>query len=573
MPELAPRDPTRRLPASLCAIALLLALGVYRNALTNPFVYDDHLIVVENPSITRLSDLRAIVLHDVKRPLVNLSYAVDYAIWGLAPFGYHATNLLLHLLNVGLLFAFARRAAADHDEPSPRAFHNGRELAVAFTAASLAAVHPLMTQAVGYVAARADLLSGTFVLAVLLCYRSYIVSGRRLWLVAALLLWLLAITAKETVTMVPPLVALYDWLVLSEHRGGFRRRLLRLHLPVMALMVTIAVVRLVLLLRLEYGAHDAFYWTHLLVEADVLRQYLALLVLPIGQSVFHPVAAIRSATEFRGLFALLWVVALVVVAVRVGKRDRLAALGVAWFVLMLVPPAVLVMFDLGEPMAEHRAYVPSLGAFVFAGSAGGWLWSLARRVRVVWRIALCAVLAAIVTVLGALTVQRNAVWSDPVRLWTEAAEGAPDIWVTHLMLGQELQLQGRCDEAVTSYERAIALRPQEAFPYLKAGVCLASLGRVQEGARMFERARSLQPRSTRPLIGLGMMATLEGRHDEARRYFREAVELDPDDAGAKDALSKAEEHVLAAAAAQCASLEGRAREDCVAGVLPGHAPR
>ena len=168
MPELAPRDPTRRLPASLCAIALLLALGVYRNALTNPFVYDDHLIVVENPSITRLSDLRAIVLHDVKRPLVNLSYAVDYAIWGLAPFGYHATNLLLHLLNVGLLFAFARRAAADHDEPSPRAFHNGRELAVAFTAASLAAVHPLMTQAVGYVAARADLLSGTFVLAVLL---------------------------------------------------------------------------------------------------------------------------------------------------------------------------------------------------------------------------------------------------------------------------------------------------------------------------------------------------------------------------------------------------------------------
>ena len=90
---------------------------------------------------------------------------------------------------------------------------------------------------------------------------------------------------------------------------------------------------------------------------------------------------------------------------------------------------------------------------------------------------------------------------------------------------------------------------------------------------MFERARSLQPRSTRPLIGLGMMATLEGRHDEARRYFREAVELDPDDAGAKDALSKAEEHVLAAAAAQCASLEGRAREDCVAGVLPGHAPR
>ena len=125
----------------------------------------------------------------------------------------------------------------------------------------------------------------------------------------------------------------------------------------------------------------------------------------------------RSVAEVRGLFALLWVVALVVVALRVGKRDRLAGLGVAWFVLMLVPPAVLVMFDLGEPMAEHRAYVASLGAFVFAGSAAGWFWSLARRGHMAWRIALCAVLAAIVAVFAALTLQQNRVWSDPVQLW------------------------------------------------------------------------------------------------------------------------------------------------------------
>jgi hypothetical protein len=462
---------------------------------------------------------------------------------------------------------------ADHDEPSQRAFHDGRELAVAFTASVLLAVHPLMTQAVGYVAARADLLSGTFVLAVLLCYRTHVISGRRRWLVAALLLWLLAIGAKETVTMVPPLVALYDWLVLSQHREGFRRRLLRLHLPVIALMVLIAVLRLTLLLRLEYGPRGAVYWSHLLVEADVLRQYLALLVLPIGQSVFHPVAAITTVTEVRGVFALLWIVALVIVALRVGKRDRLAALGFAWFGLMLIPPAVLVLFDLAEPMAEHRVYVSSLGAFVFAGSAGGWLWSLARRVHPVWRVALCGMLAAIAALLGSLTVQRNAVWSDPIRLWTEAAESAPDIWVTHLMLGQELQLQGRCDDAVRSYERAIALRPQEPFAYLKAGVCLASLGRVQEATRMFERAHALQPRATRPLIGLGMMSTLAGRHDEALQYFRQAVDLDPGDAGAKDALSHLEADVLAAAAARCASLEGRAQAECVAQVVPTHAPR
>jgi protein O-mannosyl-transferase len=573
MTDRVPRDPTRRLPASLCAVALLLAFGVYRGGLTNPFVYDDHVVVVENRSITSLSDIRTVLLHDVKRPLVNVSYALDYALWGLAPFGYHATNLLLHLLNVGLLFAFARRAASDHDERSARAIHDGRELAVAFTAAVLLAVHPLMTQAVGYVAARADLLSATFVLAALLSYRCFVRTAHRRWLILTLLWWLLALSAKETVAMLPPLLALYDWLILSHERPGLRRRILTLHVPMTAAMVVVALLRLDVLLRLEYGDAGRTHWTHLLVEADVLRQYLALLVVPIGQSVFHPVAAIGSATEIRGVFALLWVVALVVVAVRVGKRDRLAALGIAWFVLMLIPPAVLVMFDLGEPMAEHRAYVASLGAFVFAGSAAGWLWSLARRFHTLWRVALCGVLAALVAALGALTLQRNAVWSDPVRLWTEAVDSAPDIWVTHLMLGQELQLQGRCDEAVTSYKRAIALRPQEPFPYLKAGVCLASLGRLQEGTQMFARARALQPQSTRPLIGLGMMSTLAGRPDEARRYFRDAVDMDPDDANAKNALSSLEADVLAAAAARCASLEGRAREECAAGDLPNHAPR
>src|SRR3954464_9749849 len=173
-----------RLAASLCAIALLLAIVAYRGALTNPFVYDDHLVIVENPSITKLSDVRAIALHDVKRPLVNFSYALDYAVWGLAPYGYHATSLLLHLLNIGLLFAFARRASADHDEGSGSRLVAGREFAVAFTAAVLLAVHPLMTQAVGYISARADLLSATFVLLALLSYRAYVLSKRRMWLVA-----------------------------------------------------------------------------------------------------------------------------------------------------------------------------------------------------------------------------------------------------------------------------------------------------------------------------------------------------------------------------------------------------
>src|SRR5260221_13011559 len=124
-----------------CAFAALLAGLVYVNALHNPFVYDDYHTVVENTSIERLSNLRGIVLHDVTRPIVNFSYAADRALWGAKPIGFHVTNVLLHMLNVVLVFTLGRRLAHDRD----------RGVLVAFAAAVLFAAHPMMTEAVGYI--------------------------------------------------------------------------------------------------------------------------------------------------------------------------------------------------------------------------------------------------------------------------------------------------------------------------------------------------------------------------------------------------------------------------------------
>src|SRR4029078_3494288 len=95
--------PSGRRGTLLCLVAALLGGLVYLNALHNPFVYDDYHTVVENASIVDLTNLRAIVLGGLSRPIVNFSYAVDRAAWGTAPAGFHATNVLLHMLNVVLL--------------------------------------------------------------------------------------------------------------------------------------------------------------------------------------------------------------------------------------------------------------------------------------------------------------------------------------------------------------------------------------------------------------------------------------------------------------------------------------
>src|SRR5579864_147309 len=118
-----------------CALAVVLAALVYLNALHNPFVYDDQRLIVSNQSLQHLTDLRAIVLHEVTRPLVNFSYAVDFSIWGRTPFGFHLTSLLLHLVNVGLVYWLAWRLAADRVRRGPEVVDEPRPGVVAFSTA------------------------------------------------------------------------------------------------------------------------------------------------------------------------------------------------------------------------------------------------------------------------------------------------------------------------------------------------------------------------------------------------------------------------------------------------------
>src|SRR5882672_123469 len=94
-------------------LAADLAVLVYLNALHNPFVYDDLVGVVRNSALVDGAGLAALVRQNVFRPVVNLSFALDHALWGLAPVGYHLTSVLLHGVNAALVFALVRRLVAD----------------------------------------------------------------------------------------------------------------------------------------------------------------------------------------------------------------------------------------------------------------------------------------------------------------------------------------------------------------------------------------------------------------------------------------------------------------------------
>jgi tetratricopeptide (TPR) repeat protein len=182
--------------------------------------------------------------------------------------------------------------------------------------------------------------------------------------------------------------------------------------------------------------------------------------------------------------------------------------------------------NVGEPMAEHRLYVPSIGAVLACAAPLGALWARLKGWRLA-RSALAAAMILLVALLGQRTIARNDVWSDPVRLWRESAERAPDMWWPQQMLGEALQQRGRCDEAVEAFRTAAFARPEEPQPYLRAGMCLTALKRLSDAAAAFEAARHLMPSSSRPLLGLGTVALLAGRSADAQHYFDQAIACDP----------------------------------------------
>jgi len=527
-----------------CALAVVLAALVYLNALHNPFVYDDQRLIVSNQSLQHLTDLRAIVLHEVTRPLVNFSYALDYTIWGRTPFGFHLTSVLRHLLNVVLVYLLAWRVTDDRSRRGPAAVDQPSPGVVAFSTAVLFAVHPMMTEAVGYVAGRAEVICATFFLTAVLAMRWWMIGGRVGWLVASIVAWMLALASKEVAVMFPFVILAYDRLVCPGSNEDRRWRLLHLHLPFYVVAVIAVVVRLVVFTQLENATGVKVIWAYALAEVDVVRRYLMLLLMftPNGQAVFHAVPIIGSVLTMSALLAigtLAFLVSLVVVLYRAGRPA--ASFGLLWFVLLLVPSAALVVFDRGEPMAERRVYLASVGLFIALSTGIGWLSVRFGQSRPVLRWTFRVTVALAVLSLAGHTVIRNAVWSSPVSLWADAAEKAPDHWYPALLLGESLHAAGRHSEAVAAFRRSIQLRPGEAGTYGRAGICLVELDRLDEAKGMFESMRKIDPWAPDGTNGLGTVALARGQIDLARLEFLETLQNDPLNVRARVGLVAVEE--------------------------------
>lgn len=537
-PSTARAADLRRRGLFVCAMAVLFALIVYQNSLGNPFVYDDYRLIVENTSIVDLGNWRAVLLHDIVRPLVNVSYAIDYALWGPEPFGFHLTNVVLHGFNVALFALIAWGAAADWRQ---RRVGDAAPYVVAPVAAGLFAVHPVMSAAVGYITGRSELLCGAFLLLAMLAARRRLIGGSAWWVPPAILAWLFALASKEIAVMFPFLVLAYDWWLAPRAPDDAKRRIRRLHLPLFVVTLTLVVIRVAVFVGIESPGGVAPRWDYALGQVDVIRRYFILMLAPVGQSIFHDVPTPSSMLDSRFVLSAtllgfaLWLIA--------HHRQRLPGLsfGLLWFILLLLPSSVLAVMGRAELMVEHRVYLAGPGLLLAAGFLADQYRLLDIRRRRGTKIIMAAGMTAIVLTLAGRTMIRNALWGNPALVWLEAAELAPKHWLPPLLLGEELHRQGRHSDAAALFRRVIEINPREPAAFGRLGVCLSELSDFDEAVAAFEQQQALDPTSAEASNGLAAIALVRGDLEGARRGFLSTLSRDSINIAARRGLAAIEE--------------------------------
>jgi tetratricopeptide (TPR) repeat protein len=379
--------------------------------------------------------------------------------------------------------------------------------------------------------------------------------------------WLLALACKEIAAMFPLLLFAYDYLVAPVDVNERRRRLWRVYVPLVAVAIVLGVVRLSVLVTIEHP-QNVLRWRFALVELDVFRRYVQLLLLPVRQTIFHAIDPIDRVTDLRALGGLATVLLFAATIWKLRRQDVIS-FGLAWFVVLLIPSAILVVLDRGEPMAEGRLYTASIGFFVAAGGFAAAALERAKQISPVAKRQARLIGYAIIVVLAIRTMTRNVVWHSATSLWLEASEYAPNHWLPRVALGEALHDDGKHEEAVGMFRTAIALNPSDPMAYAKLGQCLLELGKIEDADGVFQSLRAVDPGSTAASTGLGLIALRARDSSVAREYFLQSLAKEPTSVPMRQILASiAEEANPAEALRWCEEIERIApqtpgNEECI----------
>jgi len=497
----------------MLAIAALLAVivGIVFLQLRNAqFIsLDDPQYVSANPVV-----LRGLTLDGLKwafgfgkafywHPLTWISHMTDVEMFGINAGAHHLMNVTLHAANAIVLFA-ALRALTKETVRS------------AFVAA-LFAVHPLHVESVAWIAERKDLLSTLFWCVALYTYARYAHTGRRRWLVAVNVSFVIGLLAKPMILTLPFVLLLLDFWPLK--RSGIARLLLeKLSLLLLAVM-SVAVTLLSQRGSTAIVALEKFPVSARLGNALVSYMlYMKDMFWPAKLAAFYPLAAPGASLV---IIAAVLVLFLSGTAFFFRKSHPYFVVGWLWFIGTLVPVVGFVQAG-DQGRADRFTYVPLIGLFISIV----WLISeVAARSSVLRQLEIAGATAVLLLLMW-ISHDQAAVWKDDLTLWERAVAVTRDNYRAENLYGVALTNHGRLDEGIRHYQEALRVWPQNPEAHNNLGAARMDQQRYSDAVAEFKAAIHAKPRDPTFRYNLAVALDASGDRNAAIAQVKAGLSID-----------------------------------------------
>ena len=554
----------RKLLIALIVVGLAVAcVAAYWNAPRGTFIWDDINLVVLDYQIKSWNFLSEVFARDFfgfsddnrkygyYRPLITISYAIDWHLWGAKPAGFHRSNILFHFICTVLLFFIFYRLL-------------NRTLLIPALAGLLFAVHPIHTESVTWIAGRTDPLAAIFFFAALLCFMVYaerVAAARRFeplppgtpagaankprlpWMILSLVFFAIGMLAKEMALTLPFVAAAYVLVFVV----GRQWRRIKAYLPALGLMLAEVggyfLFRTYIVGFSQQAKHPFSAIETILTFIKTIGYYLLKIMAPVHLSAYIQNTLVESVFEPRFIAAFLLLAALLALIWFTYRRDPVVAFSTIFLLLSLGPLSNIIRIsgpkDMGFMTAERFIYITSAPVLLLVAVALGRLigrldglvadrdWNLGVPRRRATTLLVTAILVLCLTV---LSLRRNIDWYDNEIMFNKMIADAPNATLLYVVLGNIYRIDKKYEEAERTLQKALEYiaprnREEPTWIYNDLAGIYAEQGRFDEALKVMKLASRTREHNSAVQYNYGEIYRAMGDCQTAIRYYQRSLSI------------------------------------------------
>ncbi len=479
------------LPILLIALATFLT---YANILSAEFLEWDDTTYISNNYIIRNFSPVIFWTYDPELyiPITFLSYQIEHALFGLNPFWFHLTSLIIHTLNAILVFWLS--------------LHLTKKKLLAVFAALIFAVHPINIEAVAWISARKEVLSALFML---LSFMTYLKANNRRWMIVlSLVLFVFAMMSKVTAIVLPAILILHQ---LTQPKTNNQKPIT--YLPYLILALIFGVIALI---GKSAVIEQLGFFQIILLAFRSLTFYLQKFLVPINFSAIYPAPNPITLTNPEIYISILIVIGLGIV-LWFFRKNKTAIFASGFALLTMAPSFLAYMRSDGISVgADRYAYMPSIGFSILLVL----IISSLRKKEVVYFI-LCLIIVACTVI----TINRQKVWANTEVLFLDVIEKNPESHIANNNIGNMYLYRGEPDRARAHFYEALRIKPDYPDALVNMAAYLGLQGNLDAAEKNLIKALELQPNNYNAHFNLAGVHFMREEYEKALDEYKKTIEI------------------------------------------------